>query len=530
MDTTTLHYSTIFSIIIIIITIILLLLRHRHNPKNLPPSPPSLPFIGHLHLLKPPRNLSIHSLSERYGPVVSLRLGSRPALIVSSPAAITEALIKNDPIFCSHPIFKAGQVLGYNNSTMFFSPYGPYWRNLRRLTALELFSTRRLNLLSSIRSNELLSLVRRMVNSSSGEVELKLRLFEMTYNALSKMAVGKRFYGENLEVDIDVANEFRESIQREGLDLVFSFNPRDFFPLLGWFDLLGLEKRMERLRPKIDGFLSALVEEQRIQRRNDKQASDRDDNEEGEAAKEEKEKTRTLLDVMLSMQETDPETYTDVVIKGQILTVLTGGSDTVADTIEAVMLLLLSHPEIMKKARTEIDRNIEPGRILQESDLPKLPYLHNILKETLRLVLPMQGLPPRASSADCTIQGYHVPAGTMLFVNAWGMQLDPELWDDPMSFKPERFTGEKEEGEGEGFTNCKYIPFGAGRRRCPAEQLGFRMVTTVVGVLVQCFDWEPMSEEEVDIKGLQSLTVPKGKHVMAKYNVRECMVDALSRL
>ncbi|KAJ0973765.1 hypothetical protein J5N97_015730 [Dioscorea zingiberensis] len=184
----------------------------------------------------------------------------------------------------------------------------------------------------------------------------------------------------------------------------------------------------------------------------------------------------------------------------------------------------------MKKARTEIGRNIEPGRILQESDLPKLPYLHNILKETLRLVLPMQGLPPRASSADCTIKATTSPPVQCSSSTLGDAARPGALGRSRPGFKPERFTGEKEEGEGEGFTNFKYIPFGAGRRRCPAEQLGFRMVTTVVGVLVQCFDWEPMSEEEVDIKGLQSLTVPKGKHVMAKYNVRECMVDALSRL
>ncbi|KAJ0973735.1 hypothetical protein J5N97_015700 [Dioscorea zingiberensis] len=111
-----------------------------------------------------------------------------------------------------------------------------------------------------------------------------------------------------------------------------------------------------------------------------------------------------------------------------------------------------------------------------------------------------------------------------------GIQRDPKLWDDPLSFKPERFAEEKEEEEEDGFTNFKYIPFGAGRRRCPGEKLGLRMVMTVVGIFVQCFDWEPMSEEEVDMKALLGLTVPKIKPVMAKYKVRECMVGALSRV
>ncbi|KAJ0973736.1 hypothetical protein J5N97_015701 [Dioscorea zingiberensis] len=318
----TLHYTSFFFITILLLLSRLLLRHRRFNPKTLPPSPPSLPFIGHLHLLKTPRNFSINSISKLYGPVVSLYLGSRHALILSSLAAAAEALIKNDTLFSNHPNFKVGQPLGYNNTTMFFTPFGPHWRNLRRLTAVELFSTRRLNLLSDIRSNEFLSLVRRMIDSS-GEIELKARLFEMTYNSMSKMVVGKRFYGENLEVDIEVANRFREVIIQEGLALVFSFNPRDFFPFLGWLDLLGLGRRMERLRPKVDKFLSD--DKQRRQRRND-QAAAADDDDGREAAKEEKEKKRTLVNVMLSMQETDPETYTDDLIKGQILTVLTGGT------------------------------------------------------------------------------------------------------------------------------------------------------------------------------------------------------------
>ncbi|KAH7652464.1 Isoflavone 2'-hydroxylase protein [Dioscorea alata] len=504
-----LHYNTtlFFAILLFSIYLFQRYYSNKKPSKNLPPSPPALPFIGHLHLLRPRRHLSIHSLSKLYGPVVGLRLGSRNAIILSSPAAVEEALVKNDPVFSNRPMIKAGDVLGYKSTAIFFSPHGPHWHNLRRLTSLQLFATHPLNLLAGIRSNEFLSLIQSMVKtSSSGEIELKARFFEMTYNTISKMVIGK-------SVEADVAIQFM-GIIHEVIDLVFSFNPRDFFPALGWLDLLGVERRMERMFSRLDGFITEIIEEHRRRRRR---------RSEGVNAGEEDEE-KNPLDVMLSMQEANPETYTDDVIKGHILIMLTAGNDTTTETIEAAMLLLLSHPEIMKKAKTEIDMNVGHDRILDESDLLKLPYLKNIIKETLRLSPPMQGMPPRASSGDCTIQGYHVPKGTMLFINVWGIQKDPELWDDAMNFKPERFAREKEEG------GIKFIPFGAGRRKCPGEHLGMRIVMAGVGALVQCFDWEMMSKEEVDINSLLGLTVPKGKPVVAKYKVRDCMVDTLSKI
>ncbi|KAH7652462.1 Isoflavone 2'-hydroxylase protein [Dioscorea alata] len=513
------HVTTLF----FVITLFSIYLVHHYSnkrpSKNLPPSPPSLPIIGHIHLLRPLRHLSIHSLSKLYGPVVSLGLGPRNTIILSSPEAVEEALIKKDTIFSNHPVVKVGQILGYNNSTIFFSPYGPHFRNLRRLTSLQLLSTHQLNLLGRIRAEEFLSLIHRMVKtSSSGEVELNERLFEMIYNSISKMVVGKRYHGDNVDVDVEVANQFKDIIQ-EVIQLVFSFNPRDFFPAFGWLDLLGVERRMQRVLPRLDGFITEIIEEHRSKRRVNDAA-----NGGGEAGKETEEEERSLVDVMLSLQETDPETFTVEVIKGHILTMLAAGSDSIAKTIEITMLFLLSHPDILRKTKAEIDTNVGHDRIINESDLPNLPYLKNILKESLRLGMPMQGMPPRESSNDCTIQGYHVPKGTMLLVNLWGIQRDPELWDDAMSFKPERFAGEIEE------KGLKYLPFGAGRRKCPGEHLAVRMVTGAVGALVQCFEWETMSKEEVDINALLGLTVSNGKPVVAKYKVRDCMADALLKI
>ncbi|EHA8586586.1 putative Cytochrome P450 81E8 [Cocos nucifera] len=171
------------------------------SKKLLPPSPAALPITGHLYLLKPPRYLSLAALAARYGPVISLRLGSRQALIISPPSAIEEALIRKDPIFANHPMVHSS-ILACGENSLFFAPYGPHWRNLRRLTTAELLSTSWLDQLAAVRSEELLCIVRSMFHGAAGgglgEVDLNTQIFEMACNAMLKMVVGKRYYGEDV--------------------------------------------------------------------------------------------------------------------------------------------------------------------------------------------------------------------------------------------------------------------------------------------------------------------------------------------
>lgn len=128
--------------------------------KNLPPAPfPPLPIVDHLHLFKIPLFRNLSELSAWYDPVILLKLGSRRVLIVSSPSAAEECFTRNDIVFANRPYLLSGKHLGYNYTSLVWSSYGDHWRTLRRISSVEMLSTNRLHTLSSVRKDEVASLL-----------------------------------------------------------------------------------------------------------------------------------------------------------------------------------------------------------------------------------------------------------------------------------------------------------------------------------------------------------------------------------
>lgn len=197
------------------------------------------------------------------------------------------------------------------------------------------------------------------------------------------------------------------------------------------------------------------------------------------------------------------------------------GTDTSIVTIEWAMSLLLNHPNILQKGKLELDSIVGPHRIVEEQDLSNLKYVNKIILETFRMFPAGPLLVPRESSADCRVGGYDIPSGTILLVNAWAIHRDPDVWDEPMRFKPDRFEGRREvEAE-------KLMPFGMGRRACPGSGLGQRMVGLGLASLIQCFDWERVGSSEVDLDEGFGLTMPKLKPLVAMCKPRQIMLRAL---
>ncbi|XP_031262471.1 cytochrome P450 81E8-like [Pistacia vera] len=487
--------------LVFLVLVLNLCLRSKTKYRNLPPSPPSFPIIGHLqYLRRPPIHRTLHKLSQKYGPIISLWFGSRLVVIVSSSSLAEECFTKHDTIFANRPLLLTGKHIGYNSSTLVAAPYGDYWRNLRRICTLEIFSSNRLNSFSNIRKDELKHLLKTLSNNSLhgfAKVVLRPLLTELTFNNIMRMISGKRYYGDDVS-DNEEAKKFRKLIA-EVTENGGASHPVDFLPILGWMGFGGYEKKLVKLGKKVDVFLRGLIEEHRLQ----------------------KETRNTMIDHLLSLQQSQPDYYTDQIIKGLILVMLIAGTDTSSVTLEWAMSNLLNHPEVLKKARAELDGVVGEERLIEEADLGKLHYLQNIISETFRLYPPTPLLLPHMASDVCKVGGYNVPRDTILLVKSWAIHRDPMLWADSTSFKPERF----DNGEGD---IQKVMPFGMGRRACPGFGLGQRFVGLTLGALIQCFEWEKVDEIEIDMSEGKGLTMPKAHPLEAMCKARHIINNVIT--
>ncbi|XP_030532134.1 cytochrome P450 81E8-like [Rhodamnia argentea] len=479
--------ATLYVAIVSLLFVIILHSFLRRKPKNLPPGPPSLPVIGHLHLLKFPLHRTLYNLSNGYGPIMSLRFGVRRVMVVSSLPLAEECFTKNDVVLANRPRLFIAKHLAYNYSTLIALPYGAEWRNIRRIATIEVLSTHRLNILSRIRRDEAERLMLRLARNGFGDfhrVELKTLFTELTFNVIMRMISGKRYYGEGVSVDEAEAREFREIIKQIVANGGTSYGS-DFLPILNWIDHKGFKKMIAELGKRANAFIQGLVDEHK-RRKGDPEFAD------------------SMISHLLHLQESQPENYPDLMIKALVIVMLVAGTDTSSLTLEWAMANLLNNPDKLEKAQAEIDSVVGHDRQMEESDVSKLSYLQCIIFETLRLSTTVPLLLPHESSADCTLGDYLVPRGTIVLVNAWAIHRDPELWEDPRTFKPERFEG----GNGEKHQKL-VLPFGLGRRACPGAPLAQRVMGLTLGLLLQCFDWKRVSEGEIDMTEGKGVTMPK---------------------
>ncbi|CAN1852193.1 Cytochrome P450 81D1 [Linum perenne] len=149
--------------------------------------------------------------------------------------------------------------------------------------------------------------------------------------------------------------------------------------------------------------------------------------------------------------------------------------------LEWEMSNFLNHPDILAKARTELDEQIGQKCVLNNTNISSLPCLQDFMLKFFRMYPAAPLLFPHMSSNDCEVGGYHIPRGTMLLVHVWDIHRDPSLWDDPITFKPERYANKANESQ-------NLMPFGHGRRACPVAGLAQRVVGLTLGTLIQCFD------------------------------------------
>ncbi|XP_024982218.1 cytochrome P450 82C2-like [Cynara cardunculus var. scolymus] len=477
----------------------------RKSIKLAPEPPGALPLIGHLHFLRgqAPVAKILGKIADDYGPVYSLRLGSRQALVVSSWEMVKDCFTTNDRNFATRPDTATSRHMVYNDAGFALAPYGPYWREIRKLVTSELFTSQRLEKYKNVRNLEIKSFITHLFSLSTlkngdqmSTVNMGKWFEQVTFNVTIQILARKRFsYGCRIEGD-DEDSHVHEAIKK-GLYLSGIFVASDFFPILEWMDIGGHLNAMKEVAKEVDIVIEKWLKEHAMKRN------------ENDGRKEEED----FMDVMLSTLSKDSEMHghrRETVIKATIMILMLTGSESTALTLTWALSLLLNNPHVLRAAQEELDIHVGREKWVEESDIKNLPYLQAIMKETLRMYPPGPLAGPHEAIEDCNIGGYHVSKGTRLIVNVWKLHRDPQVWSDPHEFRPERFLEQHSNINYQG-QNYEYIPFSSGRRMCPAITFAFQVVHLTLARLLQGFDLSTPMGKPVDMSEGLGIALPKVK-------------------
>ncbi|KAJ4777023.1 Cytochrome P450 family protein [Rhynchospora pubera] len=490
MEPTTFFYT--FLLTTFLIYIAHLLIRKKRTPP-LPPGPIGLPLVGSLPFLDPSLHKYFADLSKKYGPIFSLQLGSKLAVVISSSSLARAVLQEHDNTFANRDVPETGRVFSYGGNDIVWTPNGPTWRMLRRICVHEMLSPQSLDAVSSIRQQETRSTMRHIHASSGNKVDIGAEMFLNVMNVVTNT-----MWGGTLEGDKEgesVGKDFKEVVANI-IDLLGRPNVSDFFPVLAPFDLQGIQSKMAVLRDRVDSIFERMIEKKSY---------------------DEGKRTKDLLGFMLRMEREGGDSKTPFTmshVKALLMDMFTGGTNTTATTIEWAMAELLNKPDILKKLQGELDQIVGKDKLVDESHLLELHFLSLVIKETLRLHPPLPLLIPHCPSSPCTIGGYLIPEGTRVFINVWAIQRDPSNWADPLEFKPERYLqqGLQRDFGGKDFD---YFPFGSGRRICAGIAMAERMVGYLLATIVHSFDWKLPEGKDVDLSQKFSFVMKKAIPLVA---------------
>lgn len=490
-----LHSTSTFTYLTILLLLSYFLLNLRpskNKPKtfndHLPPSPPKLPLIGHLHhLIGEPPHHAFRRLALKYGPIMQLQLGETPLVVISSPYATKQALKIQDPACADRPQSIGTKIMWYDYTDLAFSPYNEYWRQMRKICILEMLSAKNVKSFMSIREDEISRLVDTLKSAVGQTVNLTEMVFALSSSVTSRAAFGKVMRERDVLI----------GMMRKAVTVSGGFELADLYPSSRLLNLLCWNKhKLLRMRRRMDAILDAVVEEHRL-----KQTGS------GEYGGED------IVDVLLRMQRNGELEFpiTNHNIKAIIFDMFSAGTETSSTLTDWTMAELIRNPEVLSKAQTEIRQAC--NETIGEKELQRLKYLKLVIKETLRLHPPIPLL-PRACRDECTINGYSIPLKSKVAVNIWSLGRDPECWDEPEAFRPERFEESKIDFMG---NNFEYIPFGAGKRICPGMNFGLASVELTLAKLLYHFEWqlpEGMNASDIDMTEEEGIAVSRKKGLL----------------
>uniref|UniRef100_A0A0D6QWA6 Cytochrome P450 n=1 Tax=Araucaria cunninghamii TaxID=56994 RepID=A0A0D6QWA6_ARACU len=418
-------------------------------------------------------------------------MGMKIMIIITCPEVAHEALVEKGTLFANRPPDTPTKMLfSADKCSINSAEYGPLWRVLRRNMVAEMLQGSRIKNFGWIRDWAIDRLVVRLeaeAGRRQGAVEVLSNIRFTIFSILLCMCFGRQL-DEELITHVDQVMK----------DILLIVEPQidDFLPFLTPL-FVGRWKRIRDLRRvQMESILPLINKRREFLKA--REVAEGDEKQGAHAYVD------SLMDLKLEGRHGEKPNDEELVTLCSEL--LTAGTDTTATALEWALLRMVLHPDIQAKVYNEIE-SVVGQRKVQDTDIDNLPYLNAVVKETLRRHPPGHFVLSHAVTEDCKLRGFDIPAKANVEFYTAAMSFDPHLWPDPMIFKPERFLDPLTDVDITGNKQVKMMPFGVGRRICPALGLGTLHINLILARMVQAFHWSPRPGETPDTSEKFAFTV-----------------------
>uniref|UniRef100_A0A8B9BND7 Cytochrome P450 family 2 subfamily W member 1 n=1 Tax=Anser brachyrhynchus TaxID=132585 RepID=A0A8B9BND7_9AVES len=457
--------------LLLLLTALYVLQGFKQSALKLPPGPFPLPIIGNLHLLDIRRqDKSLMKISEKYGPVFTVHLGFRKAVVLTGYEAVKDALLNTADVFADRPVIPIFHHIQHGNGVFFSSQ--ELWRKTRRFTVAAMRDLGMGKRLAEERILEELQFLIGLIKSFKGG-PFRLRCLNTApTNITFAILFGRRFDYED-PTFVTLLRLIDEVMLLLGSPFLHLFN---FYPFLGF-----LFKPHKIILKKIEEVCVILKKHIKESKKNINGNS----------------LTSYIDALVFKQEEKNKDTpFHDENVLASALDLLMAGTETTSTTLQWAVLLMMKYPEIQKKVHAEIERVLGPGCLPTFEDRKKMPFTTAVIHEVQRFVTLLPHV-PRCTSTDTHFKGYFIPKGTTVIPLLTSVLLDKTQWETPDEFNPNHFL----DSEGNFIKKKAFLPFSTGRRNCIGESLATVELFIFFTGLIQKFTFKPppgVKESELD--------------------------------